>query len=87
MVTTANPLLRFAVGSSSSKTLAGTPALQKKPTPRRSLVVPTRFHSKFAPFALRLEGAEERHQVLLLLRRQLCAEDQVEKLHGIVQGQ
>ena len=31
MVTTANPLLRFAVGSSSSKTPAGTPALQKKP--------------------------------------------------------
>ncbi len=87
MVTTANPLLRFTVGSSSSKTLAGTPALQKKPTPRRSLVVPIRFHSKFAPFALRLEGAEERYQVLLLLRRQLGAEDQVEKLHGIVQGQ
>ncbi len=86
MVTTANPLLRFAVGSSSSKTPAGTPALQKKPAPRRSLVVPTRFHSKFAPFALWLEGAEERDQVLLLLRRQLCAEDQVEKFHGVVQG-
>src|SRR5216683_1892281 len=34
-----------------------------------------------------LKGPQERHQILLLLRRQLCAEDQVEELDGVFQRQ
>jgi len=34
-----------------------------------------------------LEGAEERDEVLLLRLGQLDAEDQVEELHGVLQGQ
>src|SRR5260221_8735993 len=33
------------------------------------------------------ESAQEGHQILLLLRRQLCAEDQVEELDGVFQRQ
>src|SRR5438876_3194925 len=33
------------------------------------------------------EGAQERYQVLLLGLRQLHAEDEIEELHGVVEGQ
>jgi hypothetical protein len=42
---------------------------------------------RFGSLGLPLEGAHERHQILLLLRGQFVAEHQVEELNRVIQRQ
>src|SRR6266404_2900066 len=54
------------------------PNLSSKRSPSRGLALQLDWAS---------ESAQKRHQILLLLRRQLRAEDQVEELDGVFQRQ